>query len=308
MVKPSSETETPPAFSEWMRRNDPTLDAEKTNCLFQAFYRRRKVHGRKFFAPSKAPGVGRWDKRNLTPFLPRRLSDVYSEKGILLQAATDIWLTPNTGRDIVETLYLEGRLMWKQSEWFAVIAYLLIVAASFFDRTLSLMHLVFILATAYFVWQVFFFAFILGIETARQQFVMVPIDRWLTPIELGPKLRHTITTTMDQFLSLIPWMITAVFVFTLIGIFLTVIFEIGAAFLPQGLVNYFNRHSVLTVLSAFFITIGCLTQLTRKQARAFLIRRYQKSLEKADSAYEKLIVHYVLQDKQPHQTTEQSNA
>ena len=142
------EDETPRAFADWQRRDDPLLAAEETNQLFIAFQRRRELHklrlvdrmlqsggqgdlgeaaGDRFkiigyfvLASILTAGIGYYVMiiplsfmslrgRINSSRLPARLMQVFSLKGYLESAAIDIIQSGCSGRDIIEAIYLEGR-------------------------------------------------------------------------------------------------------------------------------------------------------------------------------------------------------
>ncbi len=173
----------PPAFPEWLKRWYPTLRAEETNTLFQAFRRRRILYHpsirarlRNSFDPKVWGVVGSivaviitvvlspflfgragifvvsifsilfWPliigigvlmftlrnarrKKGDAPFLPARIGAVFGEDGFQLHAATDVWMTGCTGREVAEAIFLENYERWYRSTGYVCLVAVLFPSA-----------------------------------------------------------------------------------------------------------------------------------------------------------------------------------
>lgn len=156
----SHDSPTPQAFSARHRRLDPLLEAEDTNHLFEAFQRRRTLHRLRFVDLLGQPGAGTMKEHALDRFkifglavivtiftcgiaypfaviaasmmnirsrvsstrLPSSLMFVFSTRGFVDGAAMDIVQTGCSGRDVIEAIYLEGRLMqMKLLRWVCIV-------------------------------------------------------------------------------------------------------------------------------------------------------------------------------------------
>lgn len=121
-----------PTFSAWVRGTDPFLAAEDTNPLLEAFAVRR---------PRLTDYVMEWfgvlgwlivpwlvccmvaiyaqmsgaltayyvQQKKYDNTAPRRLSDIFSHRGVQMQPFEDLWRTPVTGWEVAEALYVERR-------------------------------------------------------------------------------------------------------------------------------------------------------------------------------------------------------
>lgn len=135
----------PPAFPEWMRARDPILAREDTNGLYQAF-RARRLRARKPLGPVRdqlsamlmpaSVMLGCWmgikmEVETLLPLLaiyaalmvllllfcrdsskPASMlwvSTVFGNSPDDMKPMTDLWLTPTTGAEVAEAIYLEDR-------------------------------------------------------------------------------------------------------------------------------------------------------------------------------------------------------
>ncbi|MEQ8818751.1 MAG: hypothetical protein RLY93_00780 [Sumerlaeia bacterium] len=121
---------SPPAFPHWLRKIDPVLARQDGNAVYQAFRLRRRDHRppwhRRWFAAeykrASFRGGGRLLKPSRQSRFPAWASNLITDRGYS-QATLEVWLTPTTGEELAEAIYLESREHWAVDIFAALILF-----------------------------------------------------------------------------------------------------------------------------------------------------------------------------------------
>lgn len=234
-------------------------------------------------------------QRIIGEFLPKRVSQVFSEKGFFESAAIDLWLTGVKGSEVAEAIYLEKREVNFGSSVLALLVLWLvgIVGYGMFGSPLSMHGIGLSITFTGFMVSLFLLVMVGSIENISGYQLEDRLEYWKDSNPIGLRILRA--------LKGIPWALLFVgpiaallILYVALSNWAVVPFLRGSA--PGSFFHYLHLRYVEYSFSGWFLFAGAYMEVYRRLVRPRYVRRCRELIAQADYPFNAFMACTVMGD------------